>query len=178
MIDLIVNETCGFAVIDVCEVAGIDISRMHPEISAGMRNADPVVLPVLEAVGRLYRVHRARLEPHTDRIGMIQSGLAFPRAKSQRVFSDVSRNGRVSPVAFINANAGAAISFCCTRFGFRGPTLHLTMTALRAQSLANALAATWLARGDARYLILATADFSEHDDIRVTAVLAGKHDSA
>jgi hypothetical protein len=147
---------------------------LDPEWRAGVRNADPVVWPALQAVGRLYRANRARLEPHADHIGMIYYGSAFPKTTAQRVMTDVRESGRVSPTAFIHANAGAALSICCTRFGFRGPTMNLTMPAGRARLLVDALAERWLAACNARYLILVASEVGANEDVEMTAALIGK----
>jgi hypothetical protein len=174
MMGLIVSGMHRYAILDICEQQDIAYEQLHPDVRSGVRNADPVVWPVLEAVGRLYRAHRERLESDANHVGMIHYGSAYPKTTSRRVMTDVSRTGRVSPVAFINANAGAALSICCTRFGFRGPTMNLTMSAMRARTLADVLAVRWLAQGDARHLILVAADFDEAANIRVTAALVAR----
>ncbi|MDE1180642.1 hypothetical protein [Paraburkholderia sp.] len=150
--------TRSFDVIERCALRGIGYEHLHDDVRSGMKNADPAVWPVLEAVGRVYRAHRRELDAHGDATGVIQSGSAFPKATAQRVIADIARSGRVSPVAFINANAGAALSICCTRFGLRGPTLNLTMPSTRARAMVDALAARWLAQRDAQYLFLIEAD--------------------
>jgi hypothetical protein len=166
----------GYAILDICEVHGATYEQLDPDVRGGVRHADPAVWPVLECVARLYRARRTRLEPHRDHVGVIQSGSAYPKATAQRVRADLERSGRVSPAAFINANAGAALSICCTRFGFRGPTLNLTMPAADAKPLVDVLATRWLRQGNARYLILIAADFDVTEEVRVTGTLIGKPD--
>jgi hypothetical protein len=166
----------GYTIVDSCERRSMAYEQLDPEIGNGLRNADPTVWPVLDSVAALYRANRARLEPHRDHVGMIHYGSAYPKAIAQRVIADMSRNGRVSPAAFINANAGAALSICCTRFGFRGPTMNLTMPAASARTLVDVLAARWLGQGSARYLILVAADFEAAADIRVTGTLIRRLD--
>ena len=166
----------GYVVIDTCERGSIAYEQLDPEVRGGLRNADPTVWPVLEAVAQLYRTNLERLEAQRDHVGMIHYGSAYPKVTAQRVITDVSRSGRVSPAAFINANAGAALSICCTRFGFRGPTMNLTMPSAAARTLVDALAARWLGQGNARYLILVAADFGTAADLRVTGTLIGSPD--
>jgi hypothetical protein len=174
------NETFlqerGYDIVDTCEVHGIAYEQLDSEVRDGVRNADPTVWTVLECVGRIYRAHRARLEPHQEHIGMIHSGSAYPKATAQRVMTDLERSGRVSPAAFINANAGAALSICCTRFGLRGPTMNLTMPATDARMLVDVLARQWLRQDNARYLILIAADFDPVGQVRVTGTLIEKPD--
>lgn len=169
------NETFlqkrGYDVVDTCEVRGIAYEQLDPEVRVGVRNADPTVWTVLECVARLYRAHCARLEPHRDHVGVIHSGSAYPKATALRVMADLNRSGRVSPAAFINANAGAALAICCTRFGFRGPTMNLTMRATDARTLVDVLATRWLRQDNARYLILIAADFDPAGKVRVTGTL-------
>lgn len=166
-----------YDIVDICEVHGTAYEQLNSEVRGGVRNADPMVWPVLECVARLYRAHGARLEAHRDHVGMIQSGSAYPRATALRVRSDLKRSGRVSPAAFINANAGAALAICCTRFGFRGPTMNLTMPAAEARTPVDVLATRWLRQDSARYLILIAAEFDQAKEVWVTGTLISKPDS-
>jgi hypothetical protein len=162
---------CGYIVVDTCERRSMTYEQLDPEVRNGVRNADPTVWPVLESVGQLYRAHCMQLEAHLDHVGMIHFGSAYPKATAQRVTADVARSGRVSPAAFINANAGAAVSLCCTRFGFRGPTMAVTMPTADAKTLVDVLATQWLRQGNARYLILVAADLDAANDMQVTSTL-------
>lgn len=166
----------GYDIVDTCEVHGIAYEQLDSELRGGVRNADPTVWTVLECVAQLYRAHCSRLEPHRDHVGVIHSGSAYPKATAQRVMVDLNRSGRVSPAAFINANAGAALSICCTRFGFRGPTMNLTMPASDARTLVDMLATRWLRQDNARYLILIAADFDAEGQVWVTGMLIKKPD--
>lgn len=105
---------------------------------------------------------------------MIHSGGAYPKITAQRVMADLNRSGRVSPSAFINANAGAALAICCTSFGFRGPTMNLTMPAAQARTLVDVLAARWLMQDNARYLILIAAEFDPVGEVMVMGTLIKK----
>ncbi|WP_081074067.1 hypothetical protein [Burkholderia multivorans] len=165
----------AFASIDVRESAIRSHDTLPPSLQSGTRNADPSVWPVLDSVGALFDANRHRLEQEADDVGMICFGNAFPKATSQRIISDIARAGRVSPTAFINANAGAALSICCTRFGFRGPTLNLTMHEDRARYIVDAIASSWLEGGSARYLILVNTRFDPASGISATSTLTARH---
>ncbi|KVD74855.1 hypothetical protein WS62_04030 [Burkholderia sp. ABCPW 14] len=157
--------------IDARESSTANHAELPADIRGGAKQADPAVWPVLDTVWRLYSEHRARLDPHLEHVGMIHYGSAFPKRAARQVIDDVARSGRVSPLTFIHANAGAALSICCTRFGFRGPTLNLTMAAADAGRFADIAAARWLERGDARYLFVVAAEFDANEGVTAKTTL-------
>lgn len=140
---------------------------LDENLRRGLKSADPLVFSVLQSVGNLQRQHAGALDEQRVHVGMIQYGTAFPSQLTGRIVGDLQARGRLSPVDFINANAGAPLSICCTRYGFQGPTLVLTMPDADARPIAESLAQHWLQDGQAKFLFLCRADFAPDRGIEV-----------
>ncbi|PTR23747.1 MULTISPECIES: hypothetical protein [unclassified Pseudomonas] len=145
--------------IDNSNASSLTYSDLDESLRRGLKSADPLVFSVLESVDALQRRHQDVLHAHRGNVGMIQYGSAFPSHLTAKIVGDVQARSRVSPIDFINANAGAPLSVCCTRYGFQGPTLVLTMPGATARPIAESLAHHWLQSGQADYLFLCRADF-------------------
>lgn len=151
-----------------CRVADASAERLDKSLRSGLRGVDPSVVPALAAVAELrHAIPRA----DGDRIGVIWCGTAYPRRAAEAVRRELQSNGRVSPTSFINANAGAAVSICCTKLALRGPTMALTMSGSIARRVAELLAAGWLRRRHADHVIMVVAEFGMRDEIVVDARL-------
>jgi hypothetical protein len=76
-----------------------------------------------------------------------------------------AREGAVSPSRFVAASPGTLVGLSCTEFGFRGPSLLLTMPAGPGRELALTLAREWLSGSPtaAGAVVIATYAFSESD---------------
>ncbi|SCC93164.1 conserved hypothetical protein [Thiomonas sp. X19] len=151
-----------YEVLSVGRASSLDYGSLDKTLRAGLKTADPLVWSVLACVAGLHELHRQALQECADQIGLIQYGDGFPRATASRVFEEIRSRRRVSPNTFVNANAGAALSVCCTKLGYRGPTINLTMPRVQAQAIAQVLAARWLRDAHAAYLyFVATSDGGE-----------------
>lgn len=137
----------------------IGYSDLDEPLRRGLKSSDPLVFSVLASVDMLHEQYQDQLQAHAHNVGMIQYGNAFPNTLTKKIVTDLQVRGRVSPVDFINANAGAPLSICCTRYGFHGPTLVLTMPDSSAEVVASGLAEHWLRSGQADYLFLCRANF-------------------
>lgn len=151
-----------------CRVADVSVERLDKSLRSGLRGVDPSVVPALAAVAEL-RDSIPRVDG--ERIGVIWCGTAYPRRAAEAVRRELQSNGRVSPTSFINANAGAAVSICCTKLSLRGPTMTLTMSGSIACRVADLLAAGWLRRRHADHVIMVVAEFGKRDEIVVDARL-------
>ncbi|KTC41001.1 hypothetical protein [Pseudomonas sp. L5B5] len=153
--------------LDISNAHSLTYSDLDENLRRGLKSSDPLVFSVLESVSALHQQHVGALEEHRANVGMIQYGSAFPSQLTGKIVSDLQARGRVSPVDFINANAGAPLSICCTRYGFQGPTLVLTMPEATSRPIADSLAQHWLQSGQAEYLFLCRADFEPDRGIEV-----------
>lgn len=145
-------------------------SELNETLRRGLKTADPLSLNVLFTVDELYQQHQALLDKHHESVGFIQFGTAFPVNTSEKIINDMAIKSRVSPVDFINANVGAPVSICCTRYRFQGPTMVLTMPQRTGKEIAMSLAREWLTQ-QATYLFLIQADHARENEIEITTQL-------
>ncbi|WP_336209927.1 hypothetical protein [Enterobacter sp. P82] len=145
-------------------------SDLNETLRRGLKTADPLSLNVLFTVDELYQQHQALLDKHHESVGFIQFGTAFPVNTSEKIINDMAIKSRVSPVDFINANVGAPVSICCTRYRFQGPTMVLTMLQRTGKEIAMSLAREWLTQ-QATYLFLIQADHARENEIEITTQL-------
>lgn len=145
-------------------------SDLNETLRRGLKTADPLSLNVLFTVDELYQQHQALLDKHHESVGFIQFGTAFPVNTSEKIINDMAIKSRVSPVDFINANVGAPVSICCTRYRFQGPTMVLTMPQRTGKEIAMSLAREWLTQ-QATYLFLIQADHARENEIEITTQL-------
>lgn len=145
-------------------------SDLDETLRRGLKTADPLSLNVLFTVDEIYQQHQALLDIHHESVGFIQFGTAFPLNTSEKIINDMAIKSRVSPVDFINANVGAPVSICCTRYRFQGPTMVLTMPQRTGKEIAMSLAREWLTQ-QATYLFLIQADHARENEIEITTQL-------
>ncbi|TFB27545.1 hypothetical protein E3U32_05660 [Lelliottia nimipressuralis] len=145
-------------------------SDLNETLRRGLKTADPLSLNVLFTVDEIYQQHQALLDKHHESVGFIQFGTAFPVNTSEKIINDMAIKSRVSPVDFINANVGAPVSICCTRYRFQGPTMVLTMPQRTGKEIAMSLAREWLTQ-QATYLFLIQADRARENEIEITTQL-------
>lgn len=145
-------------------------SDLDETLRRGVKTADPLSLNVLFTVDEIYQQHQALLDMHHESVGFIQFGTAFPLNTSEKIINDMAIKSRVSPVDFINANVGAPVSICCTRYRFQGPTMVLTMPQRTGKEIAMSLAREWLMQ-QATYLFLVQADHARENEIEITTQL-------
>jgi hypothetical protein len=117
---------------------------LDPEFCIGLKSADPYVFPVFDSVTKIIKGYRHLFEDQTNRVGFIMVGESYPKKTTEKILETLNSSRRVSPIQFINANAGAAISYCCTKFLFRGPTLNISSSTESALAIADLVAGSWL----------------------------------
>lgn len=113
---------------------------------------DPSVWPVLLTTHSILRAITLQHDVSASQISMLVCGNVYPALYAKKVLLEVQNKRRVSPLSFINANAGAAISVCCTTFHFQGPSLNLTMPSENGEQFAEILIKKWLNNKDANYV--------------------------
>jgi hypothetical protein len=158
-------------IVDSAHASNFTYNDLDENLRKGLKNADPSVYSVLSSVSELYLKHHERLDPVRAQVGFIYYGNAYPKTITGKIVEGLADKDRVSPSDFINANAGAATSICCTRYGFQGPTLVLTMPGHHVQAVARGLADYWLTTGQADYLFLVEAQTDSAEVLRVTTEL-------
>jgi hypothetical protein len=117
--------------------------------------ADPVAWLMAAAVDAAAQDSGVDLTMVGDQVGMIAISDACTR-DTMRGIAKATARGRVSPLKFAGANPGSVTGLPCIRQGFRGPTLTLSMPPADGTATAVSLAAAWLERNIARYVLIGT----------------------
>ena len=141
--------------------SNVVLTDLPVELGKKVKTTDPVVWPILLTTAEIHSALNLPWPTISSQVGMIMYGNSYPKQASEKIIAEIKTKNRVSPLNFINANAGAAISVCCTTYQFRGPTLNLTMSDIETEKIALIIADDWLRKGDANYIFLVKAD---HDD--------------
>ncbi|MGW4384127.1 beta-ketoacyl synthase N-terminal-like domain-containing protein [Kitasatospora sp. NPDC004531] len=155
--------------------------RTVPDLAGLSRNrpsfyADPLAWLVAATVEELLLAAPAEPALEPDEVGVIvvSSARSLPTA---RPIAESTARGRVSPLRFAGGNPGILAGLSCIQHGFRGPSMVLTAAdpADPAPSdAALALAASWLAGGQARHVVCVRhAQAPEDGPHTVAAVLLG-----
>lgn len=72
---------------------------------------------------------------------------------TMRLMAGGIRRGRLSPLRFAGANPGAIAGLACIVFGFRGPSLVLSMPPVTARPVTALVARSWLEGGGCHYVV-------------------------
>lgn len=157
------------------EKSAINISReMLPfELAQKLKIADPSVFSILKTTNDIIQSVNLPWSSLADSIGMIVMGNAYPKMFTQKVIQEMRTTNRVSPLSFINANAGSAISICCTIYKFQGPTINLTIGEPYREEIALVLAKQWLLNKNATYIFMITSDVTLDEHYVVSNKLLG-----
>lgn len=137
------------------------IYELPSNIIKTYKTADPSVFPVLKTTHDIIDSLALPWQELAPSIGVIVTGNAYPKHFTQKVIQEIKDTSRVSPLSFINANAGAAISICCTLYKFQGPTINFTMSAPYREQAMTLLATQWLANKSAQYIFMVVADVTK-----------------
>jgi hypothetical protein len=110
-----------------------------------MRYADPAAWLVKHTVATALEEASptSLLNPPSAPVGII--GVSeYATRQSLREVARGASEGAVSPSRFVAASPGTLVGLSCTEFGFRGPSLLLTMPTGPGRELALTLAREWL----------------------------------
>ena len=136
-----------------------------------IKNSDPTVSSLVTAIYQIMSNVILPWETEGSEVGIIVVGNALPQVTTNKLIMELRNHGRVSPLNFINANAGAAISICCTLFKFQGPTMNLTNSDSTGIAAATILASNWLNKQLAKYIFLINADVDNKQEYTVNCKL-------
>lgn len=127
--------------------------------------ADPLAWVAVDAVqAALDRIPLAL----GSEVGVIAVSSVGTRRTMRQIAGSVARTGRVSPLRFAGANPGSLAGLPCIQFGFRGPSLLLTMAPGAAAPYVSALAQSWLDSHMCQYVAVI-----EHSGTTVTSTVWG-----
>lgn len=122
---------------------------------ATVRFADPAAWTTATAVARAISESRTLLAPFLHQVGVVVVSDQGPAATMAEVRA-AATTGFSSPLRYAAASPGSLAGVSCIAFGFRGPTLNLSMRPEQGVPVALQMCSGWLARGTARCVVLAT----------------------
>jgi hypothetical protein len=152
--------------LETLAVAGSgEASTLQPELfearaRAIVRYADPAAWITAAAVGNAISNVREELSMSLHEVGMIVVGDRGPACTMAEV-NAATVKGFSSPLRYSAASPGSLVGVSCIAFGFRGPTVNFTMLPKTGVPIALQLCESWLFRGAARYMVLATFSASD-----------------
>ncbi len=124
-----------------------------PAITA-IRYADPAAWITVTAVANAVEAARDAVAAAHDRVGVVVTSADGP-VEAMAAMCEASRGGSSSPIRFPASNAGSLAGLTSIAFGFRGPTLMLTLPPDRGIAIAMVLATAWFRRGVVDYVAVA-----------------------
>jgi hypothetical protein len=122
---------------------------------ATVRYADPAAWITAAAIANAISDLRDRLAGCLHQVGLVVVSDQGPTATMAEV-NEATANGFSSPLRYAASSPGSLVGVACIAFGFRGPTLNITMRPVDGVPVALQLCDNWLSREVARYMVLAT----------------------
>ena len=144
--------------------------RFDARVRAIVRYADPAAWTTATAVANALAGAEELLAKLQHEIGMIAISDQGPGGTIAEVLAEGSR-GFSQPMHYAAASPGTLVGVPCIAFGFRGPTMNLTMAPEDGISVALTLCAGWLERKIAKLMIVATCSASSSGDLMSRALL-------
>jgi hypothetical protein len=130
-------------------------SRFDAPALAPIRYADPASWITATAVADAVAPARDAVMAAHDRVAVVVTSAEGP-VEAMAAMCEAARAGSSSPIRFPASNAGSLAGLTSIAFGFRGPTLMLTLPADRGAPVGLLLAEAWLGRQIASYVVLAS----------------------
>jgi hypothetical protein len=136
--------------------------RFDAPALAAIRYADPAAWITATAVANAIEPARAAIAAEGDRVGIIVTSPDGP-VEAIAAITEAARGGFSSPIRYPASNPGSLAGLASIAFGFRGPTLVITLPLARGVPVGLLLAEAWLARQLASYVAVATCVQREAD---------------
>ena len=146
------NDLSAFIVAGLGEADAFERDLFDPKIRASIRYADQAAWITATAVNRALTAAGDGWSELRHQTGMIVVGDQGPRA----TMAGMQEEGFSSPLHYAASGPWTLVGVSCIAFGFRGPTLSLTMDPQDGLATALTLCQTWLARKAARLMVVAT----------------------
>lgn len=158
-----IKDACvlGLDVKHTISVCNIQREQLPNHLASQVRICDPSVWSILSTVHQMTEKVPLDWKSIAAKTGFIMLGNASPSKATQKVIQELNTRNHVSPMSFINANAGAAISICATHYGFQGPSINFTTGADASWKIALILAQHWLQLSDVEAIFLIHARYDQ-----------------
>lgn len=160
----------GCSLIGSGEADSPQMDLFEARIRATIRYADPAAWTTATAVARALSGRADLSGPIAHEIGIVVVS-DCGAAETMNVVAAAAVEGFSSPLRYPAASPGSLAGVACIAFGFRGPTLNLTMLPHQGIPVALQISAGWLSRGIARHILVAAVLRRESTSIRARAVL-------
>jgi hypothetical protein len=144
--------------------------RFDARVRATVRYADPAAWTTATAVANALDGAEELLASLQHEIGMIAISDQGPGGTMAEVLAEGSR-GFSQPMHYAAASPGTLVGVPCIAFGFRGPTMNLTMAPEDGIPVALTLCAGWLERKAAKLMVVATCRVTDSGTMMSHAVL-------
>lgn len=149
------NGLCNAVVIGSGEATAVQPELFEARTRSTVRYADPAAWITAAAVARAIAEVRDLLAVSQHEVGVIAVSDQGP-AHTMAEVNAATATGFSSPLRYAAASPGSLVGVTCIAFGFRGPTLNLTMNPDNGVPVALTLCSAWLTRRVAGYMVLAT----------------------
>jgi hypothetical protein len=147
--------------LDTMVVAGSgEAARARPDLfdartRSTVRLADPAAWITAAAVANAIAGTTELLAKSLHQIGMVVVSDQGPSATMAEVDA-AAKTGFSSPLRYAASSPGTLAGVSCIAFGFRGPTLNLSMNTEAGLPIGLQMCSGWLTGGAARWMVLAT----------------------
>jgi hypothetical protein len=148
------SDLSAFIVAGSGEAAAFERDLFDPRIRASIRYADQAAWITATAVTKTLAAAGDGWSELRHQIGMIVLGNQGPGA-TMAGMQEEGTKGFSSPLHYAASGPWTLVGVSCIAFGFRGPTLSLTMDPQDGLPTALTLCQAWLARKAARLMVVA-----------------------
>lgn len=148
------NDLSAFLIAGSGEAEAFERDLFDPKIRASIRYADQAAWITATAVTRALARAGDGWSELRHQIGMIVLGDQGPGA-TMAGMQEEGAKGFSSPLHYAASGPWTLVGVSCIAFGFRGPTLSLTMDPQAGLPTALTLCQAWLARKAARMMVVA-----------------------
>ena len=149
------NDLDGLVVVGTGKAEAPQPGMFEARIRSTVRYADSSAWTTATAVAIAVQDLCSSLTEFCHETGMVVVSDDGPRATMAEVEAQ-GATGFSSPLRYAASSPGTLVGVSCIAFGFRGPTLNLTMAPEDGLPLALAMCSAWLSRNVVRFMVLAT----------------------
>jgi hypothetical protein len=155
------SDVAELTVLGFGEAGAPQPSMFEAKARSTVRFADPAAWTTATAVAIAVKDLGPLISEACHEIGMVVVSDAGPAGTMAEVEAGGKENFS-SPLRYAASSPGSLAGVSCIAFGFRGPTLNLTMDPPDGIPLAASMCATWLERKVVRFMVLATYCGGDH----------------
>jgi hypothetical protein len=149
------SHAFDIAVLGRGEAEGSARDSYRERVKSIVRYADPAAWATVDAVGQARACVEDMSAVDIERTGVLLVSEYGP-VETMATVASTARDGYLSAFRFPAATPGSLVGLTCIVFGFRGPTLNLTMPPAQGVPIAAEVARNWLKRDVVNFVFIAT----------------------